>query len=188
LHRGAGRAAAVRAASVTGWRKSASWRHWRGFAAKAEGDYIWLIKDNQPQLRADIEQWFAPETHVKGLSSAAKDFQTACTVSKGHGRHEERTLTTSSLLNGYLAWRLAQVFKLERRVVSTAAGQVRHETVYGISSLTVQKADAKRLNGLIRQYWGIENGLHYQRDRSLRVDATRIHNRNQAKTWRHSTT
>ena len=66
---------------------------------EAEGDYIWLVKDNQPQLRADIEQWFAPETHVKGFSPAAKDFQTARTVNKGHGRHEERTLTTSSLLN-----------------------------------------------------------------------------------------
>ena len=46
-----------------------------------------------------------------------KDFQTVRTVNKGHGRHEERTLTTSSLLNDYLDWPgLAQVFKLERRV------------------------------------------------------------------------
>lgn len=148
---------------------------------EAEGDYIWLVKDNQPQLRADIAQWFAPEPHVKGFSPPPKDFQTVRTVNKGHGRHEERTLTTSSLLNDYLDWPgLAQVFKLERRVVNTATGEVRRETVYGITSLTATQADAKRLNGLVRQYWGIENGLHYRRDRSLLEDATRMRNRNQA--------
>jgi predicted transposase YbfD/YdcC len=148
---------------------------------EAEGDYIWLVKNNQPQLHSDIEQWFAPETHVKGFSAATKDFQTVRTVNKGHGRREERTLTTSSLLNDYLNWPgLAQVFKLERHVVNTASGEVRHETVYGITSLTTKKADAKRLNGLVRQYWGIENGLHYRRDRSLLEDATRMRNRNQA--------
>lgn len=148
---------------------------------EAEGDYIWLVKDNQPQLRADIEQWFAPETHVKGFSPPPKDFQTVRTVNKGHGRQEERTLTTSSWLNEYLDWPgLAQVFKLERRVVNTATGEVRRETVYGITSLTAEEADAKRLNGLVRQYWGIENGLHYRRDRSLLEDATRMRNRNQA--------
>lgn len=148
---------------------------------EAEGDYIWLVKDNQPQLRSDIEQWFAPETHVKGFSPPAKDFQTVRTINKGHGRHEERTLTTSSLLNDYLDWPgLRQVFKLERCVVHTATGEVRHETVYGVTSLTAQQADAKRLNGLVRQYWGIENGLHYRRDRSLLEDATRMRNRNQA--------
>lgn len=141
----------------------------------AGGDYIWLVKDNQPQLRADIEQWFAPETHVKGFSPSPKDLQTATSVNKGHGRQEERTLTTSSLLNDYLDWpELGQVFKLERRVVRTTTGMVRQETVYGITSLTAAEASAQRLNTLVRQYWGIENGLHYRRDQSLHEDATRI--------------
>ena len=147
----------------------------------AQGDYIWLAKDNQPQLRADIEQWFAPETHVKGFSPAPKDFQTARTVSKAHGRHEERTLTTSSLLNAYLKWpAVAQVFKLERRTINTLTGEVRREVVYGLTSLAVAQADPKRLLSLTRQYWGIENGLHYRRDKSLHEDATRMRNRNQA--------
>ena len=148
---------------------------------EAEGDYIWLVKDNQPTLRSDIEQWFAPETHVKGFSPPAKDFQTVRTVNKGHGRYEERILTTSSLLNDYLDWPgVAQVFKLERRSANTRTGEVRHEVVYGVTSLTAQKASAKRLLGLMRQYWGIENGLHYRRDKSLQEDATRMRHRNQA--------
>lgn len=52
----------------------------------AEGDYIWCVKDNQPQLHADIAQWFAPETHTKGFSAVPKDFQTARSSTKGHGR------------------------------------------------------------------------------------------------------
>ncbi len=145
------------------------------------GDYIWLVKDNQPTLRSDIEQWFAPESHVKGFSPVAKDFQTLRMVNKGHGRYEERTVTTSSLLNDYLAWPgVAQVFKLERRSVNTATGEVRHEVVYGVTSLTAQEAPPKRLMSLIRQYWGIENGLHYRRDKSLHEDASRISNKNQA--------
>lgn len=148
---------------------------------EADGDYIWLAKDNQPTLRSDIEQWFAPETPVKGFSPVAKDFQTGRIVNKGHGRHEERTITTSSLLNKYLDWPgVAQVFKLERRSVNTVTGEVRHEVIYGLTSLTAQEASPKRLLGFIRHYWGIENGLHYRRDKSLHEDATRIRNTNQA--------
>ena len=147
----------------------------------AEGDYVWLAKDNQPTLRSDIEQWFAPESHVKGFSPAPKDFQTARTVEKGHGRQEERTITTSSLLNEYLTWPgVAQVFKLERRAVNLTTGEVRHEVVYGLTSLAADEAPPKRLMSLIRQYWGIENGLHYRRDKSLHEDATRMRNANQA--------
>jgi predicted transposase YbfD/YdcC len=147
----------------------------------ADGDYIWLAKDNQPTLRSDIEQWFSSESHVKGFSPVAKDFQTARTVDKGHGRHEERTITTSSLLNAYLDWPgVAQVFKLERRTINRTTGEVRHEVVYGLTSLSADQAPPKRLMSLIRQYWGIENGLHYRRDKSLHEDATRMRNTNQA--------
>jgi predicted transposase YbfD/YdcC len=149
--------------------------------AEAGGDYIWLVKDNQPQLRNDIESCFQPETHVKGFSPVPKDFQTAPNNNKNHGRREERTLTTSSLLNDYLDWpNVGQVFKIERRTVNTKTGEVRHETCFGITSLTADRADAKRINSLVRQYWGIENGLHYRRDKSLLEDATRISDPNLA--------
>ena len=141
------------------------------------GDFIWLVKDNQPTLREDIEQGFQPENHVKGFSPLVTDFQSARTVDKGHGRHEERTLTTSSLFNAYLNWPgVAQVFKLERRTIRLATGEVRHEIVYGLTSLSATKAPPKRLMSLVRQYWGIENGLHYRRDKSLHEDATRMTN------------
>jgi predicted transposase YbfD/YdcC len=141
----------------------------------AEGDYIWYVKDNQPQLHADIAQWFAPETHIKGFSPVPKDFQTARSVTKGHGRREEQTLTTSSLLNPYLDWPgVAQVFQLQRRTVNTHTGQERQQVVYGLTSLSAQASSPERLNSLVRQYWRIENSLHYRRDKSLHEDATRM--------------
>lgn len=48
------------------------------------------------------------------------------------------------------------------------------ETVYGITSLSVEEADAGRLLALTRGHWGIENSLHYKRDVSLGEDASRV--------------
>jgi predicted transposase YbfD/YdcC len=139
---------------------------------QAGGDYVWIIKDNQPVTRQDIERLFAPEHVVKGFSAAShEDFRTAQTTEKAHGRLERRTLTVSGALKGYLDWPgVEQVFKLERHSTRLKDGQVSDEVVYGVTSLTAQAADPDRLLELIRQHWQIENGLHYRRDDTLRED------------------
>lgn len=48
------------------------------------------------------------------------------------------------------------------------------EVIYGITSLAVEEANARRLLGLTRQHWGIENRLHYVRDVTLAEDACRV--------------
>jgi len=48
------------------------------------------------------------------------------------------------------------------------------EVVYGITSLTPEEADAKRLLALVRWHWGIENRLHYVRDVTLGEDGCRV--------------
>jgi hypothetical protein len=67
---------------------------------------------------------------------------------------------------------LKQGFELTRE--RTIQGVTTRETVYGISSLSVQEADAERLLELTRGHWGIENGLHYRRDVTLGEDASRV--------------
>jgi predicted transposase YbfD/YdcC len=135
------------------------------------GDYIWAVKDNQSTVRQDIELLFQPEKTVKGFSQGTKDFRTAQTWEKGHGREERRVLTVSAELKTYLDWPGAeQVFKLERSFKRTRDDHVTHEVVYGITSLTAQEAGPKRLLALVRSHWGIENGLHYRRDETLRED------------------
>jgi predicted transposase YbfD/YdcC len=47
---------------------------------------------------------------------------------------------------------------------------VRREVGYGLTSLPRTVAGAERLQALVREHWGIENGLHYRRDASLRED------------------
>jgi hypothetical protein len=102
------------------------------------------------------------------------DAQTATSCGKGHGRIERRELITSTWLNDYLAdWPgVQQVFRLVRR--RTAGGKTTEEVVYGITSLGRCAADAERLLELSRAHWGIENGLHYTRDETLREDRCRV--------------
>ena len=53
-------------------------------------------------------------------------------------------------------------------------GKAEVEAVYGITSLKRQAADARRLLGLTRGHWGIENGSHYVRDETLGEDRCRV--------------
>jgi len=142
---------------------------------EAEGDYVWVVKDNQANTREAIERLFAPEQPRPGFGCPPMDFRSAKTTEKQAGRIEERTLTTSSLLNDYLDWPfLGQVFKLERRITSLSTGMVKTEIQYGLTSLTAQEADPKRLLSIVRSEWGIENGLHYRRDVTFQEDQTRM--------------
>ena len=126
-------------------------------------------------MQEDIEVLFAAESCVPGFSPSHKDFCTATTREKGHGRLERRTLTASSQLKGYLSWPHAeQVFRLERHFVRIADGKVMQETTYGLTSLTREQAGPDRLLQLKRAHWGIENGLHYRRDETLREDRCRL--------------
>jgi predicted transposase YbfD/YdcC len=141
----------------------------------AEGDFVWIVKDNQANTRKAIEQLFAPEQPRPGFGCPSMDFRSAKTTEKQAGRLEERSLTVSSLLNDYLDWpHLGQVFKLERRFTCLSTGLVETEVQYGLTSLTARKADPKRLLKIIRSEWGIENGLHYRRDVTFQEDHTRM--------------
>jgi predicted transposase YbfD/YdcC len=141
----------------------------------AEGDFVWVVKDNQANTRKAIEQLFAPERPRPGFGCPAMDFRSEKTTEKQAGRIEERTLTTSSLLNDYLDWpHLSQVFKLERRVTHLSTGIIETEIQYGLTSLTAEKANPKRLLAIARSEWGIENGLHYRRDVTFQEDQTRM--------------
>jgi len=80
------------------------------------------------------------------------------------------------LLNEYLDWPgVKQVFRITRRRIKNGEESV--ETVCGITSLSSEKADAKRLLALTRGHWGIENRLHWVRDVTLREDECRIRHR-----------
>jgi predicted transposase YbfD/YdcC len=142
---------------------------------QAQGDYLWLAKDNQPTLREDIAQLFTADRRTVVGGRVPDDFRTARTVDKGHGRLEIRQITVSSELKGYSDWPgLEQVFALERRRVEVRTGKEEREVVYGLTSLSPSQASPARLLGLIRAYWGIENGLHQRRDVTFHEDRIRL--------------
>lgn len=149
---------------------------------RAGGNYIWTVKGNQPQLLQDLQDWF--DTNVKpvpGMGGPPRDFCSATVTNKGHGRLEVRTLTTSSQLNDFLDWPfLQQVFKLERNITISKTGKIRHEIVYGVTSLSAEQASPYQVLQLLRTYWQIENCLHYPRDVSLHEDQTRFKKRSAA--------
>jgi predicted transposase YbfD/YdcC len=94
-------------------------------------------------------------------------------VEKGHGRTEKRKLETTSILTLGMKWPgLQQGFRITR--TRTEKGVTTVETHYGITSLSEEQADAKRLLDLVRGHWEIENGLHWVKDVVLGEDACRV--------------
>jgi hypothetical protein len=91
-------------------------------------------------------------------------------IDKGHGRLEKRTLTLMVDEQQFLNWPgVRLVFKLERYVKQIRTGEESIEVAYGISSCDPEMVTAKQMLGWTRHYWGIENGLHYRRDVTLRT-------------------
>lgn len=101
--------------------------------------------------------------------------QVAETCDKGHGRLERRRLVSTLGLNEYLRWPgVRQVCQVRRE--RTLHGRTEAETVYFITSLDRDQADAKQLLTLCRRHWGaIENGLHHVRDTTLDEDRCTIY-------------
>jgi predicted transposase YbfD/YdcC len=102
------------------------------------GAYILIAKDNQPTLAQDIADLFADRTPDR------RRWVEAQTWDKGHGRLEHRHIICSPDLNDWFAkqWQgIEQVFRLERTARILKTGEIRHQIVYGLSSLPYVKQE-----------------------------------------------
>jgi predicted transposase YbfD/YdcC len=140
---------------------------------QAGGDYLFLVKENQPRLHDDIALLFDPPPTVPAVPLT--DRRVAHTLETGHGRRmERRELVASTDLTTYVDWPGAQqVFRLER--TWHQHGQAKRTVHYGITSLAPARADAARLLALRRGHWSIENRLHRHKDVNFGEDASLIH-------------
>ena len=130
------------------------------------GDYFWVVKDNQPTLRADIALLFEEPPW-------GEEFDTFIKQGRHGDRQELRKLRASTALNEYLEWPyVQQVCCVGRSVIRK--GVTRQESAYAITSLSTAKADAGRSLGIWRGDWGIENRLHYVRDVSMKEDGSQV--------------
>lgn len=137
----------------------------------AGGDYLLVVKENQPTLDEDLQLLFDPPYPAPPLG----DRREARTTEHGHGRHHEtRHLIASTDLHGYLDWPgVAQVFRLER--TWQERGVTKRALHYGRASLPPSVADASRLLAVRRGHWSIENQLHYPKDVTMGEDRSLVH-------------
>ncbi len=131
-----------------------------------KGDYLLAVKNNQPALFEALEDSFKLQRRNDVSLSEELDF--------GHGRIENRTCIISSDLQyiDTVKWKNAKTLIkiVSGRYNKTKQIQEEDATRYYISSLDT---DAKKLNSLIRQHWGIENKLHWLLDVTMGEDASR---------------
>ena len=134
-----------------------------------KGDYVMIVKENQPTLQADIALVFT------GPDAPLFIEERAATLGKEHGRIEIRTVQTCSALNDFLTWPgVQQVFRLDRKTTLLKTQRVRRETVYGVTSLSPHWANATSLLQLVRGQWSIENRSHWVRDVTFGEDQSQV--------------
>ena len=96
-------------------------------------------------------------------------------MEKGHGRIEWRGLKVIPITPQQMGFPyVAQLARLDR-IRELSNGRQEVETVWLITSLAPEQADAERLLELARQYWSIENGTHHRLDVSSGEDRCRVH-------------
>lgn len=138
----------------------------------ARGDYLMVVKENQPTLRNEIKLVFE--------TSALADTVNKASSTTTHGnRIETRSIAVSSAMHGLSHWPgLVQVMKLDRTVILKTTGEIREETVYGMTSLSPQRARPEQLNTLWQQHWTIENKVHWVRDVTFDEDRSTVRSGN----------
>lgn len=95
-------------------------------------------------------------------------------MEKGHGRVEWRGIEVRAITPEQMGFpHVLQLARLDR-IREIKSGRQEVETVWIITSLSPEKADAARLLELARQYWSIENGTHYRLDVSSGEDRCRV--------------
>ena len=136
-----------------------------------KADYVLAVKDNQPKLAGAIQRWF--DAAVGGELPGA-ELLCATSSNKGHGRKEERNVWVApapSSLPAQEEWAdLRSIVWAESIRIVGDKRSSNHR--YYISSLPPD--DAEQFLRVVREHWGIENGLHWVLDLAFREDESRI--------------
>jgi predicted transposase YbfD/YdcC len=139
---------------------------------KQHGDYLMVVKMNQPELWSAIDLLFRQPPWLPREQGAKR----VHTHNGGHGRLERRTLEASTWLNDYLEWPgVQQVLRRTCYRKELKTGKVSRTVTYGITSPSPARASVKELEQFWRGHWSIENGVHYVRDETMGEDRCQVH-------------
>lgn len=134
-----------------------------------EADYVLGLKDNQPTLRRETEEYFIAALEDRRLYPGVEHTQTS---EKGHGRIEIRDYYLTKdidWLGGRAQWNCLNGLGMVHATVTTG-DKVTEERRFYITSLT----GVKRFADAVRAHWGIENSLHWCLDMTFHEDYSRI--------------
>jgi len=120
-----------------------------------KADYVLMVKDNQKELKSQVEKMFRLQTNCEKNES----------IDAGHGRIENRlceVIDNLTFMDDVEQWTgLKSVVQVTSQRCVKKTGVTSQETRHYISSLNTSAA---RMNQIVRSHWSIENNLHWVLD------------------------
>ena len=128
--------------------------------------YLLTIKNNQRGQARQLHRLPWKEVPVIHRDNA-----------RGHGRHEQRLVQVVTV-DGLLFPHARQVLRIQRRRRLYGAKKWSSETVYAITDLPAEQADAAEIAAWARGHWTVENTVHWVRDAVFGEDKSQVRTRN----------
>ncbi|MFF0009787.1 ISAs1 family transposase [Streptomyces tibetensis] len=128
--------------------------------------YLLTIKNNQ---RGQVRQLHA--LPWKDIPVIHRD------DARGHGRHEQRLVQVVTV-DGLLFPHAAQVLRIQRRRRLYGAKKWSSETVYAVTDLPAEEANAAEIASWARGHWTVENTVHWCRDVTFNEDKSQVRTHN----------
>jgi predicted transposase YbfD/YdcC len=142
---------------------------------KKEGNFVFTVKNNQENLKHELEKAFA-EASPEKLEEYSEG------ANKAHGRIEERSIKMIEM-----PWEYNNEWRHIKKIGHIT--RVRHKKVQGKWQKTEEEAyvitscnavSAQELLRINREHWSVENRIHWVRDVVLGEDHCTVHKRTAA--------